>query len=83
MSVALASRTTPQNVLADYPDHSLVSFSVDLVRQLGCIVTREEGDPDPAHALVCHNNPESRLTKSQAKSIANKAQWEVYKPPDS
>ncbi len=53
MSVHLASRISPEDVLASYPTHSLVSFTARDVRNLGCIFAKERDDPDPSHFLVC------------------------------
>ncbi len=76
MSVHLASKISPENALALYPEHSLVSFTAGKVRDLGCILAKVLGDPDPSHALVCpENHVDQCITRGTAKKIAQSANW--------
>jgi hypothetical protein len=79
MSVHIASRTTPENVLRGYPRHSLAAFTAQDARDAGCIIVP---DPDDnSHYFVCRkDDPTKSLTGSQAKKITNKARI-VYMPP--
>ena len=75
MSVHIASLTNIQNVLANYPNDRLAQFRAREVRAVGCIVIGNPLQDDPSHALVCRNDDHTqRLTKFQARQIANSAQ---------
>lgn len=80
MSVHIASRTSLEQILQNYPHHSVVAFSAGFVRSIECIVA---SDPDdPAHALVCRkDDPTKRLTGSQVNKIAQEAQFVVVRRP--
>ncbi|MFQ5853058.1 MAG: hypothetical protein ACE5JU_21065 [Candidatus Binatia bacterium] len=73
LSVALASQTTIQDLLVNYPEHSVVEFDAGLARSAGCIVVRDPQPGDPAHALVCGSGTEGCLTGAQKKSIQQNA----------
>ena len=81
MSVDIASLTTPEAVLSNYPHHSLIEFTAGIVRKEGGIVVRDPLPDNPSHALVCGKNPEGRLTKSQAKKIQQSSKWVIRKTP--
>lgn len=72
MSVHIASLTNTQNVLANYPNERLAEFRARDARAVKCIVIGDPLQNDPSHALVCRNDDYTqRLTKSQAKQLAN------------
>ncbi len=75
ISVDLASLTTPDKALGDYPGHVLVEIDVGTVRSLGCKVVRDPLPNNSDHALLYGSGPEGRMTKSQAKEIVNRCQW--------
>ena len=81
MSVDIASLTTPEAVLSNYPHHSLIEFTAGIARKEGCVVVRDPLPDNPSHALVCGKNPEGRLTKSQAKKIQQSSMWVILKTP--
>ncbi len=75
ISVAIASLTTPERILADYPNYSLVDVDVGTVRSLGCRVVREPLPGDPSHALLYGSGPDGRMKKSQAREIVKRCRW--------
>lgn len=82
MSVHIANLTDTRAVLANYPNHSLTEFTAGDARAVGCMVVRDPLESDPSHALVCRNDDHTqRLTKSQAKQIANRARWVILRVP--
>ena len=81
MSVDIASLTTPEAVLSNYPHHSLIEFTAGIARKEGGIVVRDPLPDNPSHALICGKNPEGRLTKSQAKKIQQSSMWVILKTP--
>jgi hypothetical protein len=80
-SVSIASLTTPDAVLVGYEKHSLVEFEAAIARSAGCIVVRAPETDNPAHANVIGTGPGGRVKNSEAKTIANRAQWVVLRPP--
>lgn len=82
MSVAIASLTSVESALVDYPGFSLAEIKVAFLRSIGCIVVRDPDPPDnPAHALVYGKSANGSLTKSQAKRLAEAATWRRLVPP--
>jgi len=84
ISVYIASQTTIDAVLSDYPDDSLVRFTAGFVReQLGLIVVRDPHDdnPNPAHRVVGRKD-HIPISKANARDLANKAEWVVLRPPN-
>jgi len=76
ISVDLASLTTPEKALANYPRHMLVEIDVGTVRSIGCKVVRDPLLPDnPAHALVYGSRPDGGMTRSQAREIVSHCKW--------
>ena len=75
ISVDLASLTTPEKALGNYPRHVLVEIEVRTVRSLGCKVVRDPQPNNSAHTLLYGSGPEGRMTKSQAKEIVNRCRW--------
>ena len=71
MSVHIASLTTEDAVLSNYPNFSLVAFTAGFARSINCIVIHDPTPDDPSHTLVCAKNSSTRLSKSQAKEIIN------------
>src|SRR5688500_6103157 len=85
ISFYIASQTTVQAVLADYPTDSLTAIPVSYIRNdLGLIVVRDptDTDPNPAHRIVGRKD-HICITGSPAKKIANRAEWVVLKNPDT
>jgi hypothetical protein len=84
MSVHLASRISPDEILASYPTHRLVSFTAKDIRELGCIFAKERDDLDPSHFLVCpEGNLDQKISKSIAKKLIKKVSWVSCNPPQS
>ena len=81
MSVDIASLTTPEAVLFNYAQYSLIEFEAGVARNEGCIIVRDPLPENPSHALVCGSNAEGRLTKSQAKNISRYSRWIILKHP--
>jgi hypothetical protein len=84
VSVHIASLTTPERALKDYPEHSLVEIPAGLPRSLGYAIVRDPTEKDPSHALICPplgrtGNP----IKSDSRKMAKEAKWIVLKPPAS
>ena len=75
ISVDLASLTTPEKALANYPRHVLVEIDVRIVRSLGCKVVRDPLPDNPSHALLIGSAPDGRMTKSQAREIVSLCKW--------
>lgn len=81
-SVAVASLTTPEEFLAGFSRHSLVEVNARAVRDAGCILVRDPEPGNPAHAhIIGITREDGRLTSSEARRIADKARWVVYKSP--
>jgi hypothetical protein len=74
-SVDIASLTTPQRALEPAPTYRLAEIEVRAVRSVGCKVVRDPQPDNEAHALIYGSAPEGRMTKSQAKRIANMCRW--------
>lgn len=66
----LASLTTVEQSLREFPSDSLASVQVGFVRSLGFAIVRDPTDLDPSHAIVC---PSPERTK--AGRIAENAKW--------
>lgn len=78
MSVHIASKTTVEPVLANYPGFRLTGFTAGSARRAGCIVVRDPLPEDSSHALVCQPDDHTRsLSKKQAKAIRDAADWIV------
>lgn len=75
ISVDLATLTTPEKALANYPRHILVEIDVGTVRSLGCKMVRDPRPENPAHALLYGSGPDGRMTKSQAREIVGRSKW--------
>ncbi len=80
LSVDIASLTTPEKTLANYPLFRLIDIEVGILRSLGCRVVRDPLPDSPAHALVYGSGPGGRMTKSQAKEIASRCRWVKIEP---
>ena len=79
-SVDIASLTTPETTLEGYPAYRLVEINAGTVRSLGCRIVRDPQPDNLAHALIYGNAPDGRLTKSQAKQVANRCRWVTVDP---
>ena len=75
ISVDLASLTSPEKALENYPHHTLVEVDVGTVRFLGCKVVRDPLPNNPSHALLYGSGPDGRMTKSQAREIVSRCRW--------
>lgn len=75
ISVDIASLTTPERVLENYPTCRLVEIEVGTVRSLGCRVVRDPLPDNPSHALVYGSGTDGRMTKSQAREVVNQCRW--------
>jgi hypothetical protein len=81
VSVAIASETTLEALLANYPEHSVIEFTVGSARSAGCTVVRDPLPDDPAHALVCGSRSEGRLNKTQQNLLKQASIWILFKEP--
>lgn len=80
ISVDIASLTTPEKALENYPTCRLVEIEVGIVRSLGCRVVRDPLPGNPSHALVYGSGPGGRMTKPQAREIVNRCTWVQIDP---
>jgi len=81
LSVSIASETTIETLLRNYPEHSVVEFEAGVARSVGCIVVRDRTLDDPAHALVWGPKSRGRLNKTQMETLRNAATLKLYRPP--
>ena len=81
LSVAIASETTIEDLLRDYPEHSVVEFSAADARSAGCTVVRDALPGDPAHALVCGPKSHGRLNKTQQEQLKNQSRLVHFRRP--
>ncbi len=81
ISVDRKSLTTLKKVVANYPEHSVLEVSARAVREAECIVVSDPLPDNPAHALILGNGPDNHLKKKEAKAIAQKSNWALYKMP--
>ncbi|MBM2847028.1 MAG: hypothetical protein HW407_2340 [Bacteroidetes bacterium] len=82
ISVAIASLTTPEDLLVGYPEHSIVEVTARVVREAGCIIVRDPKPGDTAHAhIIGTKREDGHLTPSEVGNIANQATWVIYKEP--
>jgi len=81
VSVSVASLTDKATMLKEHPDDSLVAFKAGAVRKAGGIIGLTPENPDPAHRVLCYDNP-SQMKKA-AKSLTDSSvfSWVVLKPP--
>ena len=77
ISVHIASLTSHKQVLSTYPEFSLVEFTAEEIRSVGCIIVRDPLPEDPAHALIYGTAPGNYVSKSQAKKLAKLCRWDV------
>ncbi len=81
-SVDIASLTTPEACLEGFSQHSLVEVEARAVREAGCIVVSDPKQDNPAHAhIIGTRRDDGFLTGSEARNIANKANWVIYRRP--
>jgi len=79
ISVHIASLTSEEKVLLDYPEFSLVEFTAEEMRSIGCKIVRDPLPEDPAHALMYGTAPGGYVSKSQAKKLSKICRWVVLK----
>jgi hypothetical protein len=82
VSVHIAALTDEDKALEDRPNDSLVEIKAGLPRSLGHAIVRDPTEKDPSHALICP--PPGRTgkpRKSDARKMAQSAEWIVLKPP--
>jgi len=77
ISVHIASLTSHKQVLSTYTEFSLVEFTAEEIRSVGCIIVRDPLPEDPAHALIYGTAPGNYVSKSQAKKLAKLCRWVV------
>lgn len=80
LSVSIASETTIEALLRNYPKHSVVEFEAGVARSQGCIIVRDPTPDDPAHALVWGPKSRGRLNKTQMETLRNTATLRFYRP---
>lgn len=81
LSVALASETTIETLLGEYPEYSVVEFEAVDARSTGCTVVRCPLPGDPAHALVCGPRSRGRLNKTQQQYLKTHSRLVVFRRP--
>lgn len=81
LSVSMASETTIEALMRNYPEHSVVEFEAGVARSQGCIVVRDPTPDDPAHALVWGPKSRGRLNKTQMETLRNAARLVLYRQP--
>lgn len=81
LSVSIASETTIETLLRNYPEHSVVEFEAGVARSVGCIVVRDPTLDDPAHALVWGPKSRGRLNPTQRDTLRNAAILRLYRRP--
>lgn len=74
MSVHIASLTSTPAVLRNYPGFRIAALCARDVRAEGLIIVRDPTPDAASHALICRNEG-GRISKSQAKRLANRATW--------
>lgn len=79
LSVSIASETTTEALLKNYPEHSLIEFEAGVARSLGCVVVRDPTDDDPAHAVVWGPKSHGRLNKTQMDALRQAAKMIIYR----
>ena len=77
ISLHIASLTTTDKVLSNYPEFSLVEFTAEELRSIGCKIVRDPLPEDPAHALMYGTAPGDYVSKSQAKKLSKICRWVV------
>lgn len=75
ISVHIASLTSPDLVLQDYPGFSLAGITVRELRAFDCKIVRDAQPEDPSHALVFGTAPGNFVSKTQAKKIVKACRW--------
>lgn len=78
ISVHIASLTSHRQVLSNYPEFSLVEFTVAELRSIGCIVVRDPLPEDSSHALIYGTAPGGYVSKTQAKKLSKICRWVVF-----
>ena len=83
MSVYIALEASEENVLLQFPDHSIVAFTAEVARLGGeCIIVRDPLPGNLSHTLVCRtDDPTRRITGSQATRIKKQTTWVVIRQP--
>ena len=81
ISVDRKSLTTLDRVVENYPEHSVLEVPALAVREAECIIVSDPLPDNPAHALILGNGPDNHLKKKEAKAIARKSNWVLYKKP--
>lgn len=79
ISVHIASLTSPEAVLSEYPAFSLIEITAGELRSFHCILVRDPLENDVAHALVFGEAPGGRMSKGQAKTIVKHCRWVCLK----
>jgi len=81
VSVHIAALTDQYKALEGRPNDSLVEIKAGLPRSLGHAIVRDPTEQDPSHALICPPPEKPRKQrKSDARRMAEEAQWIVLKP---
>jgi hypothetical protein len=83
VSVAIASETTLEALVANCPHHSVIAFTAGAARAAGCTVVRDPLPDDPAHALVCGSKPNGQLTKAQQELLKQSSTLILFRDPDA
>jgi hypothetical protein len=80
LSLSIARETTLEAILKHAPEMYVVEVTAGAVRASGCVIERDPTDDDPSHVLIFGKGEQGRLTKSQAKALADQA---VFVFPDT
>ncbi len=81
LSVAIASKTSIEALLSEYPEHSVVEFEAAAARSAGCTVVRDPLPGDDAHALVCGPKSHGRLNKTQQETLKRQSRLVCFRRP--
>ena len=70
VSVYLASETTPERIIQDYPGTYIAEVDISTIRGQGLDVEREPTLGDPGHCNII-----GRKTRSRTRAIARNSRW--------
>jgi hypothetical protein len=68
--VYLASETTPERIIRDYPGTYIAEVDISAIRGQGLDVEREPTLGDPGHCNII-----GRKTRSRTRAIARNSRW--------
>lgn len=81
VSVFVAGLTDVEKVLDGYPDDSLVAIKAGVPRGAGGTVALTPENPDPAHRVICYENPSQMRRAAKLITDKNNFKWVRLKVP--